>query len=94
MLKFWIKLYKDGKLKNDYVCDANPNASAEKMLDEGLKEACYALDISNPIIMKKHVKDVKEYSLTRFLPSDFPEAVDFDKADINIFDDSKSKKRT
>lgn len=51
MLKFWIRLYKDGKIKKDYICDAKGTTPGE-MLEEGLKEACYALDISNPIIMK------------------------------------------
>ena len=92
MLKFWIRLYKDGKIKKDYVCDVKGTTPGE-MLEEGLKEACYALDLSNPIIMKKHINDMREYSLTRFLPADFPESVDFDKADVNIFDDSKNKKR-
>lgn len=93
MLKFWMRLYKDGKIKNDFVCDAK-GTDPKEMLEEGLKEACYALDLSNPIIMKKHVKDMHEYSLTRFLPADFPESVDFDKADVTVFDDSKNKKRS
>lgn len=93
MLKFWMRLYKDGKIKNEFVCDAKGKLP-EEILEEGLKEACYSLDLSNPIIMKKHIKDMKEYSLTRFLPADFPESVDFDKADVTVFDDSKNKKRT
>ena len=36
MLKFWIRLYKDGKIKKDYVCDAKGATPAE-MLEEGLK---------------------------------------------------------
>ena len=93
MLKFWLKIYKDNKLINDSVCDLTEKLPGEKMLNEGLKNCCYELDIPNPMIMKKHINDIKMYSLTRFLPDDFPETVEFDKVEINIFDDSKNKKR-
>lgn len=93
MLKFWLKLYADGRLINDAVCDCCDNYPSEKVLLDGLKNCCYQLDIPNPIVLKKHVKDICEYSLTRFTPSDFPESVEFEKADVNIFDDSKTKKK-
>ncbi len=93
MLKFWIRLYKDNRLLNDFVCDSDFSFTPEQILEEGLKQACYSLDIPNPIILKKHVADIKEYSLTRFLPGDFPESVEFEKAEVNVFDDSKNKKR-
>jgi len=93
MLKFWLRLYKDGKLIGDTVCDSDEKLSAQKILDEGLHTCCYSLDIPNPIIMKKHIADIKSFSLTRFLPDDFPEAVGFDKAEITVFDDSKAKKK-
>lgn len=93
MLKFWLKLFSDGKLVGDFVCDASDTVANKKVLEDGLKTCCYALDIPNPIILKKHVKDIEEYSLTRFFPSDFPENVEFEKADVNIFDDAKTKKK-
>ncbi len=91
MLKFWLRLYKEGKLLKDTVCDVDENLSPGKLLEEGLKICCYELDIPNPMILKKHVNDIRQYSLTRFLPIDFPEAVDFDKAEINLFDNAKKK---
>ena len=93
MLKFWLKLYSDGRLVGDAVCDCCESFPSEAVLLDGLKNCCYQLDIPNPIVLKKHVKDICEYSLTRFMPSDFPESVDFEKADVNIFDDAKTKKK-
>ncbi len=92
-MKFWVRIYKDNKLMCDAVCDTDIALSPAKMLEDGLKKCCYELDLSNPIIMKKHITDIRMYSLTRFLPDDFPESVDFDKMEINVFDDSKNKKR-
>lgn len=91
MMKFWVRVYRDNKMIHDAVCDA-VSGTPNKMLTEGLKETCYALDLPNPIILKKHINDIRTYSLTRFLPDDFPESVDFDKMEITIFDDSKKRK--
>ncbi len=90
-MKFWIRLYKDGKILNDAVCDVDIKKSPKEMLEDSLKECCYQLDIPNPMIMKKHIADIKNYWLTRFLPDDFPESVDFERAEINIFDENKKK---
>lgn len=89
-MKFWLKLYKDGKLTNDALCDVDIK-SPKQMLEDSLRECCYQLDIPNPMIMKKHIDDIKNYRLTKFLPDDFPENVDFDRAEINIFDGNKKK---
>jgi hypothetical protein len=91
MLKFWLRIYKNNKLINDAICDADENKSAKAILEDSLKECCYQLDIPNPMIMKKHINDIKMYSLTRFLPDDFPESVDFERVEINVFDESKKK---
>lgn len=90
-MTFWLRLYKDGKLISDAVCPVNIKNSSKQILEDSLKECCYQLDIPNPMIMKKHINDIKTYSLTRFLPDDFPESVEFDRAEINIFDESKKK---
>lgn len=91
MLKFWLKIYQNNKLINDTVCDVDDKKSSKAILEDSLKECCYNLDIPNPMIMKKHINDIKQYSLTRFLPDDFPESVEFDRVEINVFDDSKKK---
>lgn len=93
MLKFWVRTYGNGKLLQDAVCDALQKAGAQRTLEAGLKECCYQLDLPNPMIMSKHVRDMQTYSLTRFLPDEFPEAVDFDRMEVTVFDDSKNKKQ-
>ena len=64
MLKFWLRIYKNNKLINDAVCDVDDKKSAKAILEDSLNECCYTLDIPNPMIMKKHVNDIKDYSLT------------------------------
>ncbi|MBP5662052.1 MAG: hypothetical protein J6X30_02730 [Clostridia bacterium] len=93
MLKFWMRLYRDGKLQRDAVCDADEKLPPARVLEDGLKACCYELDIPNPVVLKKHVSDIRQYHLTRFLPDDFLESVSFDRAEVTLFDDSKNKKR-
>ena len=92
MLKFWAKLIKDNKLENQYLMEIAENGT-EQMLQEGLNEACYALDLARPIVQEKHLLDMQSYGFTRFLPESFMEDVDFDRMDVRIFDDSPKKKK-
>ncbi|MBR3751014.1 MAG: hypothetical protein IKK58_04510 [Clostridia bacterium] len=92
MLKFWARLIKDNKLQNQFLVDMDQR-SVEEMLEEGLNEACYGLDLARPIVQQKHLQDMKTYGFTRFLPESFMEDVDFDRMDVRIFDDSPKKKK-
>ena len=49
MLKFWVKLVKDNRLVRQHLGDIEEK-STKDMLDDGLKEACYALDLAHPIV--------------------------------------------
>ncbi len=91
MLKFWLRIYKDNKMVNDAVCDVDETKDHSEILESSLRKCCYELDLPNPMILKKHVTDIRDYSLTKFLPDDFPEAVDFDRVEITVFDDKKKK---
>ncbi len=93
MLKIWVKLTKDNKLKDQFLAPAAHTEDTELMLKEGLREACYKLDLAQPIVQQKHLEDMNQYGFTRFLPESFMEDVDFDRMDVKIFDDSPKKKK-
>ena len=62
---------------------------------ELLEEACRKLDIGRPIWLDKHQREWDEFGLTRFLPDDFLESVDFQRMEIEFIDpDAKKKKST
>ncbi len=92
MLKIWAKTIKDNKPTAQYTVPIDPEASSQEQLSEALREICYALDLSNPIIQNKHIRDMEQYRLTRFLPESFIEPVDFDRLELNIFDDAPKTK--
>lgn len=55
-----------------------------------LGEACRALDLARPVILKKHIGDLSGFSRAVFKPEDFMEPVDFQRFEIEIFFDKKN----
>ena len=84
-MKIWGRIYRDNKA----VLDALSDAEAQKASDVHdwtaiLDDICKKLDLSRPVILKKHEKE-----LERFRPSDFMESVDFDKFELTIYLEKK-----
>ena len=52
---------------------------------EPFAKLCHDMDISRPVILKKHVRDLEQFSHTVFYPADFLEPVDFDRLEIELF---------
>ncbi len=53
---------------------------------------CKELDLSHPVVLEKHLREIVGFSRTTFRASDFIESVDFDKLEIELFAD-KDRKR-
>jgi hypothetical protein len=52
---------------------------------EPLAKLCHDMDIARPVILKKHVRDLTQFSHTVFYPADFLEPVSFDRLEIELF---------
>ena len=63
-------------------------------MDEAEFEACRKLDISRPIWLDKHQREWDEFGLTRFLPDDFLESVDFQRMEIEFIDPDAKKRKS
>ena len=50
-----------------------------------------ALDLSRPVLLKKHLNELNTFRHTAFLPSDFMEGVDFSKFTLQLFPEKKKK---
>lgn len=46
---------------------------------------CQALDLSRPVMLEKHVRELDQFSHTVFRQRDFMEPVSFDRFEIEIF---------
>ena len=94
MMKIWAKVLTDHRIMNETVREFS---SARPSDMEGwsvlLHELCQDLDLCRPVILKKHVNDLKQFSRVVFKPADFIESVDFDEFEIEVIPEKK-KKRT
>ncbi len=98
-MKYWGTLRTDGRIVKDALLE-----SAYQKKDEIedyaalVSELCRALDLSRPVLLKKHLNDLDRFSRTVFKSEDFMESVDFDKFEVELFfkdikDAPKSGKR-
>ena len=91
-MRIWGILRKDGKIRRDIVIATEKKLPlSEDEFSSILKELCYELDLSCPLLLKKHMRDMSAFSRTAFLPGDFVESVDFDKFEIEVFMDKKGR---
>ena len=91
-MKVWAKVLTDHRIMNETVREFS---SARPSDMEGwsvlLHELCQDLDLCRPVILKKHVNDLKQFSRVVFKPADFIESVDFDEFEIEVIPEKKKK---
>lgn len=82
-MRVWANIYKKHKII------ASAMASSEKYditdaLNECLECIYKELDLSEPVWVSKHAKELSRFSRTKFMPADFIEPVKFDYLEIEF----------
>ena len=91
-MKLWAIVRLGGKIKKDAVLTADYSPPLDDTeLHEILKSLCYELDLACPVVLSKHLKDMAAFSRTAFLPGDFMEPVDFDRLELEIITEKRSR---
>lgn len=85
-MKVWGRIRKNNKTIEEAIVDINAK-SIDEVDDwsEPLSELCHDLDLSRPILLKKHLEEIDKFSSTSFSSQDFIESISFDKLEIEIF---------
>ena len=63
-IRLWAKLKKKDKIVRDTLFDCSPEAA----LSEGLIDACHHFDISVPVVLGKHIRDMEQFHMVSFFP--------------------------
>lgn len=85
-MKLWGIIRKNDKVQHQYTIEyENLTRDTASDWDELIGPLCRELELSRPLILKKHLRDIQDFSRVVFLPSDFMEPVDFDKFEVEIF---------
>ena len=91
-MRIWAKVLQDHKIMQETVREFS---SARPSDLEGwgmiIHELCQDLDLCRPLILRKHVNDLKQFSRVVFKPSDFIEPVYFDEFEIEVLSEKKKR---
>ncbi len=89
-MKIWGIIRKNQKIVQNYVLNweqALPRTESAWL--SVLDELCQALSLARPILMEKHMRELRQFSRTVFFPSEFMEDVSFDRFEIELFEQKK-----
>ncbi len=85
-MKLWGKTRLDDRtVSSETVTVAAKSANEVEDWSEPFSRLCHKLNLSRPVILKKHVRELEQFSHTVFFPADFMEPVDFDRFDVELY---------
>ena len=85
-MKLWGKIRKNNRTIASEVVTVHVKSAFEvEDWGEPFAELCHKLNLSRPVILSKHERDLKAFSHTVFFPADFLEPVDFDRFEAEVF---------
>ncbi|MDR1620533.1 MAG: hypothetical protein LBS18_07730 [Clostridiales bacterium] len=85
-MKIWALLRKQQKIKKDIVIEfPQPRPAGLHEWQLVLGEICQALQIGRPVVLSKHIAQLRQFSRTAFMRDDFIEPITFDKFEVEIF---------
>ncbi len=91
-MRIWAKVLQDHRILRETVREFS---SARPFDMEGwsvlLHELCQDLDLCRPLILRKHVNDLQQFSRVVFKSTDFIEPVDFDEFEIEVISEKKKR---
>lgn len=89
-MKVWAATRDMDKIIKDVVMEF-PAAKSEDEWNAVLSDICRELDLSRPVMLKKHLNELNAFRHTVFSPADFMESVDFNKFTVQLFPEKKKK---
>ncbi len=85
-MKLWGKTRLDDRtVSSETVTVAAKSANEVEDWSEPFSRLCHKLNLSRPVILKKHVRELEQFSHTVFFPADFVEPVDFDRFEVELY---------
>ena len=89
-MKLWAKVLKNHKITQEAVREFSlARPSDAEGWSRVFVELCKPLDLACPVVLKKHVQEMANFSRTVFSQADFLESVSFDRFEVEIFPEKK-----
>ncbi len=92
-MRIWATIRNGHRIQSDAIIETSH--TKREQIDDWpalIGEACQALDLSRPVILKKHLKELHDFSRAVFKAEDFMEPVNFQRFEIEVLSDQSKKK--
>ena len=89
MFRLWCKLFDDGNhlLKDTVIVNDDSELNRTRKVFDGIKEACYTFDLSEPIWLESNITDFQRHSKVRFYQDNFIDCISFHYMEIQIIEE-------
>jgi hypothetical protein len=89
MFRLWCKLFDASNhlIKDTVIENEDPNVNRTKKIFDGLRDACYTFDLSEPIWLDSNIEAFKRHSKVRFRQDNFIETIDFSYLEIEVIEE-------
>lgn len=93
-MRVWAKVITEQKIRRDAIGEY-PTATAydQEVWEEIIHDLCQQLDLSRPVLLGKHYRDLKQFSRVVFKPDDFMESVEFDRFEVELIQEKKKRSK-
>lgn len=89
-MKLWAKCILDNRIEKDCVREYPYTRQAGiDEWNEMIGDMVKPMDISRPVVLKKHLRELQNFSLTHFSKQDFMDDIPYDRFVIEIFPEKK-----
>lgn len=89
MFRLWCKLFDETNhlLKDTVIINNDTSLNRTKKIFDGIRNACYEFDLSEPIWLDSNISTFKKHSKVRFYQDNFIESIDFNYMEVQVIEE-------
>lgn len=89
MFRLWCKLFDDGNhlLQDTVIINDDQQLNRTKKVFDGIREACYAFDLGEPIWLDSNISAFQKHSKVRFYQDNFIESIPFHYMEVQVIEE-------
>lgn len=90
-MRVWVTLIKKHKRIKEFVAKTNwdEDDSRQQLLEQAMEQALPVLDLPQPIVLSKHLREFTDFGRTQFTAIDFVESIPGDALVFEILIEKK-----
>ena len=74
-------------IKDMVAVNDDPELNRTRKIFDGIKEACYTFDLSEPIWLDSNIADFQRHSKVRFTKDNFIDSIDFAYMEVQVIEE-------